>query len=162
MTSGSTNRLRPTHAGFTILEVIVVMAIMIMMIGVAAFAIRQEDPDPSVRKPADDLIRLAKTAVRGSAVQGRSFSVLFEKKGFALFGSDDGQRDHISLPTGMKMFVKRWGARSWEPAEGFRWTFGMQGLCEPIAVRLAAKDSVLEMKFNPLTGSPSDELIQTF
>lgn len=141
---------------------IVVMAIMMMMVGIAAFAIRQEAPEPSVRKPADDLVRLAKTAVRGSAVQGRSFSVLFEKKGFALFGSDDGQRDHISLPTGMKMFVKRWGARSWEPAEGYRWTFGMQGLCEPISVRLAAKDAVLEMKFNPLTGSPSDELIETF
>lgn len=153
-------RARPP--GFTILEMVVVMGIMIVMLGVASFAIRAEAADPSVRKPADELIRLAKTAVRGSAVQGRSFSVAFEKSGISLLGAEGGQRSQVTLPKGMKVFVKRWGARSWEPAAGHRWWFGMQGLCEPISVRLAAADSVIEIKFNPLTGTPAEELIEVF
>ena len=166
MTSGSTEfalfrhgHLRP---GFTILEMVVVMAIMIVMIGLASFAMIREDRDPSVRKPADELIRLAKTAVRGSAIQGRGFSVAFDKAGFSLLGSAGGEGDRVSLPQGTKAFVKRWGAKEWEPAEGQRWWFGMQGLCEPISVRLAAKDSVIEMRFNPLTGTPSEESIEVF
>jgi hypothetical protein len=164
MTSGLNNRaarrLRP--AGFTIMEIIVVMAIIIMMLGIAAFAIRQVSPDPSVRKPADELIRIAKIAVRASAVQGRGFAVAFDKSGFSLTGADSGQQARGSVPKGMKIHIKRWGGRDWEEAEGYRWWFGSQGLCEPLTVRLAAKDSVIEMKFNPLTGTPSEEALEIF
>lgn len=164
MTFGSTNltasRQRP--AGFTIMEIIVVMAIVIMMLGIASFAIRQDGPDPSVRKPADELIRIAKTAVRASAIQGRGFAVAFDKHGFALTGANSGQQTRASVPKGMKVHIKRWGGRDWEEAEGYRWWFGSQGLCEPLTVRLAAQDSVIEMKFNPLTGTPSEENLEVF
>jgi len=164
MTSGLTNLTarRQRRAGFTIMEIIVVMAIIIMMIGIASFAIRQATPDPSVRKPADELIRIAKIAVRASAVQGRGFAVAFDKQGFSLTGADTGQQTRGSVPKGMKMHIKRWGGREWEEAAGYRWYFGSQGLCEPLTVRFAAQDSAIEMKFNPLTGTPSEEQMETF
>jgi type II secretion system protein H len=153
---------RRAQAGFTIMEIIVVMAIVIMMLGIASFALRQASPDPSVREPADELIQLAKTAVRASALQGRGFAVAFDKQGFALTGADSGQRSRAAVPKGMKVHIKRWGGRQWEEAEGYRWWFGAQGLCEPLEVRLAAKDSMIVMKFNPLTGTPSEEVLETY
>ncbi len=165
MTSGRTSRrpaARTMRAGFTLLEMITVMALIIMMLGIAAFATRQVAPEPAVRKPGNDLIRLSKTAVRAAAVQGRGYMLAFDKNGFSLLGNEGGQSDRVSLPKGMKVFIKRWGARDWEPAEGQRWWFGMQGLCEPLSVRIAAADSALTLRFNPLTGSPAEEEMEVF
>ena len=161
MTSGR-NKGRRTAAAFTLLEMIAVMAVMMLMLGIASFAMRQASPDPSVRKPGDELIRLSKTAVRASAVQGRGFAITFDRSGFSLVTEESGQRDRVNLPKGMKVFIKRWGGRDWEAADGHRWWFGSQGLCEPISVRLAAEDSALMMKFNPLTGTPSEEEMEMF
>lgn len=164
MTSGRNDRppLKQAAAGFTLLEMIAVMALIVMMLSIAAFATRQVAPDPSVRKPGNDLIRLAKTAVRAAAIQGRGFMLAFDKQGFALLGAEGGQNDRVNLPKGMKVFIKRWGARDWEPAEGHRWWFGMQGLCEPVSIRIAAADSALMMRFNPLTGTPVEEEMEAF
>jgi prepilin-type N-terminal cleavage/methylation domain-containing protein len=164
MTSGRNNPRppRPVPAGFTLLEMIAVMAVMMLMLGIASFAMRQGSPDPTVRKPGNELIRLAKTAVRASATQGRGFALTFDRAGFSLVGSENQQRDRINLPKGMKISIKRWGGRDWQPAEGHRWWFGSQGLCEPLSVRIDAKDSALMMKFNPLTGTPSEEEMEVF
>lgn len=165
MTSGRTSRRSPVRtmrAGFTLLEMITVMALIIMMMGVAAFATRQAAPEPAVREPGNELVRLAKTAVRAAAVQGRGYMLAFDKNGFSLLGAGGGQNDRVSLPKGMKVFIKRWGSRDWEPAEGQRWWFGMQGLCEPLSVRIAAKDSALMLRFNPLTGAPVEEEMEIF
>ena len=164
MTSGRNDRPHPKQAaaGFTLLEMIAVMALIVMMLSIAAFATRQVAPDPSVRQPGNELIRLAKTAVRAAAIQGRGFMLAFDKQGFALLGSEGGQNDRFNLPKGMKVFIKRWGARDWEPAEGHRWWFGMQGLCEPVSIRIAASDSALMMRFNPLTGTPVEEEVEVF
>ena len=156
------NKAGRRAGGFTLLEMLAVMAIMVIMLGIASFAIRQAAPEPSVRKPGDELVRLAKTAVRASAIQGRGFSVAIDKGGFTLLGAEDAQRDRISIPKGMKIHIKRWGAREWEEADGHRWWFGSQGLCEPLSVRLAAKDSALMLKFTPLTGTPSEEELEVY
>ena len=123
MTSGR-NKSRPGAAAFTLLEMIAVMAVMVLMLGVAAFAMRQAAPDPTVKKPGDELVRLSKLAVRASAVQGRGFAISFDRGGFSLVTTESGQRDRVTLPKGMKVFIKRWGARDWEPADGHRWWFG--------------------------------------
>ncbi len=163
MTFGWSDRRKEFAAGgFTLLEIVVVMAVMVMLFSVVAFAYRAEARDPSVRAPANDLVRIAKTAVRAAAVQGRGFSIAFDKQGFALAGADLGQRSRVNVPKGMKIHLKRWGARDWEEAVGHRWWFGSQGLCEPLSIRFAAEDAVLEMKFNPLTGTPSEEQIEIF
>jgi type II secretory pathway pseudopilin PulG len=153
------------HAGFTLLEMITVMAVLIMLLGVASFATRQEAPDPSVREPADGLIRLAKIATRAAALQGRSFSISFDKSGFTLVGGEgtgDGKPTRVTLPKETKVYIKRWAARQYEPAENQRWWFGQQGLAEPINVRIVAKDSQIDMRFNPLTGGVLEQDIEVF
>lgn len=164
MTSGRNNRrsLHAATAGFTLLEMITVMALIVMILGIASFATRQAAAEPSVRKPGNELVHLAKTAVRAAAVQGRGYMLAFDKHGIALLGAEGGLNNRVNLPKGTKVFIKRWGARDWEPAEGHRWWFGMQGLCEPISVRLAAGDSALMLRFNPLTGSPVEEEMEVF
>jgi len=149
-------------AGFTLLEMIAVMAIMVMMLGIAGFAMRQTAPEYSVRKPGNELVRIAKLAVRASAINGYGHYIAFDKQGFALVGSQNRQRDRVNLPKGMAVAIKRWGALDWEPAEGQRWAFGSQGLCEPLSVRLMAEDSALMMRFNPLTGTPVEEEMEAY
>lgn len=162
------NNLAPSRwkgaaaSGFTLLEMVAVMAVMVLMLGIATFAMRQSGTNLSVEKPGDELVRLAKTAVRASAVQGHSFSVMFDKGGISLLGAQAGQRDRVSLEKGMKVFIKRFGDRSWQPAEGYRWWFGQQGLCEPLSVRIEAKDSAIMLRFNPLTGTASERELEMF
>ena len=52
----------------------------------------------------------------------------------------------------IKVFLKRWGSRSWEKAEGKVWRFGEQGICEPLMVRFENREGFSELKFHPLTG----------
>jgi hypothetical protein len=39
--------------------------------------------------------------------------------------------------------------------------FGGNGLCDPIKVRIESGGSRLEMGFNPLTGSPTEQTLTT-
>ena len=168
MTSGWNSRSFPIErrrsAGFTLLEVTVVMAIIILMLSVTAFAYRSFDNEPSFKKSGDELIRLSKLAVRASAVQGRGFWIVFNEEGFVLRGMEDDQgvQQSHAVPEGIRLKLRRWGQPQWQEAEGQRWVFGVQGLCEPLRVRFEAEDGYLELRFNPLTGSAAEQLMEIY
>ena len=160
-TCGSSSKRGPTAAGrsgFTLLEVISVMAIMILLIAVTAFAYKEVGDKHLALEPRNELVRLSKLGVRAATLQGRGFAITFDKTGFALVGLENAENTSYQLPKGIKLSLRRWGQTQWEPAEGQRWKIGSQGLCEPLRIRIEAPDSQIELKFNPLTGSPSEEL----
>ncbi|MCB1226864.1 MAG: prepilin-type N-terminal cleavage/methylation domain-containing protein [Verrucomicrobiales bacterium] len=165
MTSGLTSKKAaarrsnpPRHrrgaGGFTLLEMITVMAIMTLLVGVTSFAYQKLENDESTLKPRNELVRLAKLGVRAATLQGRGFAIAFEKDRFALIGLGEAPDTTCTLPADVTLYLRRWGQTSWEPAAGQRWEIGAQGLCEPIRVRLEGPDSLLELRFNPLTGAP--------
>ena len=159
MTFTSIHKLRLRRA-FTLLEVIIVIGLMAMMIGVASFSLSAFDDEGSVRAPGNDLIRLAKQAVNAAAINGRGYWIRFDEEGFAFLSEEGSEKDRVSLPKDMEVEILRWGGRDWEDAEGQSWLFGAQGICEPIKVRFSAPDSRLEMAFNPLTGTPSEQQME--
>lgn len=152
---------KPRHRapGFTLIEVVIVVFMMAALAGVAVISFAGFGTDRSVSEPGDELIRLAKTAVRAAAVQGRPFVISFGEKEFGLVGLESGAAgsDRVVLPEGTSLSVLRWGQRDWQPADGQAWMFGANGLCDPIRVRLESPEAVLEMGFNPLTGSPTEK-----
>lgn len=148
--------------GFTLLEIIIVVGLMTMMISVAAFTMSAFDDEGSVRQPGNELIRLAKQAVNAAAVNGRGYWIRFDEEGFTFLSEEGNESDRSTLPDDVKVELLRFGGRDWEDAEGQSWLFGAQGICEPIKVRLTAPDSRLEMAFNPLTGTPSDEQMEVW
>lgn len=169
MTSGrsdSSQARRPRHRqaggrrhsrGFTLLEVIIVMMLITVFLSVAAMNFASLDSEEVARKPANELIRLAKQAVRASAVEGRPFIIQFDKTGFGVLGKEGAEGGHVPLPEDTQIEILRWGEKAWLPAEGQGWMFGANGLCEAIKVRFLSPAGIMEMGFNPLTGSPVDE-----
>jgi type II secretion system protein H len=148
--------------GFTLLEIIIVVGLMTMMISVAAFTMSAFDEEGSVRKPGNELIRLAKQAVNAAAVNGRGYWIRFDEEGFVFLSEEGSENDRFTLPPEVEVEILRFGGRDWEDAEGQAWLFGAQGICEPLQVRFSAPDSNLEMTFNPLTGTPSDEVMEVW
>jgi len=156
-----TPRPHPSHAhsarGFTLVEVIIVVVMIAVLTTIAAFSFAGFGDDQGVKGPGDELIRLAKTAVRSAAIQGRPFTIAFGEKDFALLGYEGKGGGHVDLPEGTKLSILRWGEKDWQQAAGQTWLFGANGLCDPIRVRIESGEAVLEMGFNALTGSPTDQ-----
>jgi type II secretory pathway pseudopilin PulG len=144
---------RRRSVGFTLMEIIVVMCIMMLMIGigVASFSYFSE-ADP-FEEPAERLRRMSKQALQMAVIRHQGMTIAFDKTGFGLLGSTT-ESAHYDLPDNMKMEIFHWGGKSWEKAEGQIWPFGEQGICEPIKVRFLSEKDSFEIAFHPLTGSP--------
>ncbi len=119
-------RLAPTdrRKAFTLIEVIIVVVMIAVLTAMAAFSFAGFGDDLSVKGPSDELIRLAKTAVRSAAIQGRPFTITFGEKDFTLNGWEGRGGNTVALPEGTKLSILRWGQKDWQPAEGQTWMFG--------------------------------------
>lgn len=147
---------RRSPAGFTLLEIVVVMSIMILVIGLGftSFAVF-DDVDP-FEEPVQKLSQMSKFAISTSVIQHRSLTIAFDKKGFGVLGASAPEGSYYSVPGGMKVLIRRMNGKNWEKAEGQYWPFGEQGICEPIKVRFETKTAYRELSFHPLTGMPVD------
>ncbi|MBB5036119.1 pilus assembly FimT family protein [Prosthecobacter dejongeii] len=144
-------------SGFTLLELVAVMSIMMLVIGLgfASFSIF-DDSDP-FEKPAERLSLMSKFALNVAVLQHRTMTIAFDKKGFGVRGADMPGGSYFTVPENMKVMVMRWGGKDWEKAEGHTWIFGEQGICEPIRVRLQTNSAgSRELAFHPLTGALVD------
>ena len=157
-------------AGFTLLEMVMVLFIMALFVGVASFSFQGSDDEEALRKPASELQRLARDAVRRAGMYEQTQTIEFQKTGFAMrFAKDPadvkkGEENQIWLkqvkvPDKMKLSILRWGSTKWQAAPGQRWVMLPSGLCEPISVRMELGRSYIEMRFNPLTGGVQDEVL---
>lgn len=141
-----------TRAAFTLLEVILVMSVMMLVIGigVGSFAyFEQEDP---LEEPAQRLGQMSKHAMNTAVLQHRGMMIAFDKESFGVLGASAEGLGSYNHGKEIKVFLKRWGSRSWEKAEGKVWRFGEQGICEPLMVRFENREGFRELKFHPLTG----------
>lgn len=150
---------RPSSAAaFTLLEVMIVLAIMMMLAGLGAgLAFNMDDASD---KPKDLLIRMARQASRSAVVQGHSVSISFTKTGFGLndsasSGNNDGPTS-ASIPRGTVVQWQRWNSGSrWYPIEDLvRWTFYPTGIADALRFRFDDEQGRSELRFNPLTGTP--------
>jgi prepilin-type N-terminal cleavage/methylation domain-containing protein len=148
-------RLKPRlpASGFTLLEVIVVMTIMILIIGIgyASFSFLEDD-DP-LEKPIQQLTQMSKHALNTAVLNHRGMIIGFNKDSFGIIGSEAEGMGSFSLSEDIKVSLRRWGDRDWAKAEGQIWYFGEQGICEPLKVRFEDKQgNSREVSFHPLTG----------
>ncbi|MEN3943067.1 type II secretion system protein [Prosthecobacter sp. SYSU 5D2] len=152
-------KLVPPHrsaSGFTLLELIVVMSIMLLVIGLGFGSFSMLDDNDPFEKPAQDLTQMSRFAINAAVLQHRTLTIAFDKEGFGILGSTNREGDYSRVPKGMKIFILRLGARDWEKAEGHNWQFGEQGICEPIKVRFESQAGVRDLAFHPLTGMTVD------
>lgn len=160
-----TFRLAPS--GFTLLEMTMVIFIMAIFVGVAAFSFEGMSEEEILRTPASELQRMAHEAVSRAGIYEQPEEIVFEKSGFGIryrgdvSPGDGGQAQYwlrrVQTPPEMRLLMKRWGQDKWLPAAGQRWVALPSGLCEPLSIRMEWGRSFTEMQFHPLTGGVADE-----
>lgn len=150
---------RRSSAGFSLMEIIVVIAIMMIFVGVAALNFEGVTDESPIKKPADQLAVMVKQASRAAVVQGRTISIGFDKESIVFLGNVAGQGEgHVSIPKGMKVSFQPWnGGKKWIPATDLVWRFYSSGIFESFRFRFDHPEGAVEMSFNPLTGSVSEE-----
>ena len=144
--------------GYTLLEIALVLAIIVLLVGAAVPLTTGFTREQRLRDAVRELLVLAKTARTDAMTSGAAAEVVFGKKGFALRRpGDDEPSEEVQLPRGMTYRLLPFAAEKSEKPGGQRWIFQPSGICEPITVRVMEGDAWLEVEFDPLTAGLADE-----
>ena len=144
--------------GYTLIEIALVLAIMVLIIGAAVPLSSGFMREQRLRDPVRELLVLAKTARTEAMTTGRATGVVFGKNGFGLLrpGSDEPSETY-KLPRGMSYVIRPFGSEKSAKPDGQTWIFQPTGLCEPVTFRLQEDDAWIEVAFDPLTANIGEE-----
>jgi len=150
--------LRGLPRGYTLIEIALVLAIMVLIVGAAVPLSSGFMREQRLRDPVRELLILAKTARTEAMTTGRLTGVVFGKKGFGLLrpGAEEAS-DTYTLPEGMSYTLRAFGSEKAAKPDGQTWIFQPTGLCEPITFRLVEDDAWIEVTFDPLTANIGEE-----
>ena len=144
--------------GYTLIEIALVLAIMVLVIGAAVPLSSGFMREQRLRDPVRELLVLAKTARTEAMTTGRPTGVVFAKNGFGLLrpGAEEPS-DSYQLPRGMSYVIRPFGSEKSAKPDGQIWIFQPTGLCEPVVFRLEEDDAWIEVAFDPLTANIGEE-----
>jgi len=183
MTSAARIRSR-TRAGFTLLEIVIALAIVALIVGGALGVMAYSSDERALRGASSEIEVMAKRA-RASAIRHQTpYALVFSQDGVRMMplaeasgvertlasgrriGGDEvpmaGERADFSLG-GMDLHVRRWGARGWDHVVKrvvHVWRFDPDGLCEPLSLRLVAGKNWIEDEYHPLTAAIRDSQME--
>jgi len=144
--------------GYTLLEIAMVVAIIVLIIGAAVPLTSGFTREQQLRDVVRDLLIYAKTARSEAMTTGRPAEVVFAKEGFALRrAGEEEPSESRRLPRGMRYVIKPFGADKAVRPDGQRWIFQPTGLCEPVTVRIEDDEAWMEVTFDALTAGLADE-----
>ncbi len=151
-------RFSVRRAAFTLLEILMVLAIIALLLGVVIPLTTGFSRDQEFRDVMRELLVLAKTARMEAMTSGRPTSIVFDKGGFGLLRTGEEEpSEAVTIPKKMSYTLHPFGTDKTVRPEGQRWIFQPSGICEPIAVNLTDGEAWMEMRFDPLTASVADE-----
>lgn len=141
---------RSRSAGFTLLEIIVAMALTLMVIGIAALSISGVRAEDKLRRAA----AVIETTARQNLMQAlNSQQIVRMDLTAGAFGAGD--------EFGGMLMVRRYGESAFrKPRRGEAWEFSPTGICEPIEVRISGPAGQIEIGFDPLTACARRKSIQ--
>ena len=156
------------RGAFTLMEMVVVLAIMVLLTGFFAVQFGENTDEELLSPVAQDLKQLARQAVTEAAAYREDYAILLDPGQFQLVrGQGAGAGGAVSLaveetrsiPEGLIVGVRWFGDPEWKPVEGQAWLFRSGGLCEPIEIRLEIPRSkaFIELAFDPLTGMAEEQ-----
>jgi prepilin-type N-terminal cleavage/methylation domain-containing protein len=173
----------PAAAGFSLLEIVVVLVLIAVLAGGAIGLMVSSDDERALKGSSVEIEALAKRARTVAALQQRPYALEFadnqvslmplaeamvepehrEKAAAMLEAAEEGPVNsfasvHASWSAGAesRLFVRRWASETWIPVDAKSrqvWRFDPEGFCEPVGVRIQLEESWLELEFHPLTGS---------
>ncbi len=154
-----------TAGAFTLLEIVVVLVIISLLLGLGVMSFDGILREQEFRRPATGLKRMVQDAVRRARLDERPQVIVFEAGGFAMQlkkpagepgGAEPGW-DRVSVPSSMRLSIRRFGGERFLPAAGQMFVVAPGGLCEPITARFEEGSSWMQITIDPLSGGVREE-----
>lgn len=154
--------LRRRAAGFTILEVCVVLFIVAVLFVVAVPPAAHLFDEEKLQAPIRELQAFARTARRNAMMEDRSYEVLLLNDSYVLRPVDNGKETEkkpvtYGLPSDVTFAIKRLGDREFRKEADARWIFSANGLCEPITFLFQRGSDWVRCRADPLTATIETE-----
>jgi prepilin-type N-terminal cleavage/methylation domain-containing protein len=172
--------------GFTLLEIVIVLAVSAMLLGGAVGLLVFSSDQRVLNNASGEIEALAKRARTTAILQQTPYALEFRQGIVRLLplseaGNDEkktagghriggepvtrttGERRQFTWNDGMHLFIRRWNSSDWLPTGKNSihiWRFDPTGLCEPISVRMALNQSWEEDFYHPLTASIRDSQLE--
>jgi prepilin-type N-terminal cleavage/methylation domain-containing protein len=184
--SAGSGRFRPS--GFTLLEIVIVLAITALIIGGAITTVVLSSSERVLRTASSDIELLAKKARTASILHQMPYAIEFHsatvrllpfseaseiENTTALGNSIGGEavrenssptlREEITLDPDIALSVRRWNTENFLiPSETLVpiWRFDPDGLSEPLTVRLTIGESYAQDTYHPLTATIADSELE--
>ena len=170
------------RSGFTLIEIVVVLAIAAVLSGGAIAVLVLSSDDRALRNLSGEIEVMAKRARTISILQQTPYALEFRPGEvrllpFAEAGEIDrttalgnqiggraaetepGKRQPVRtsypVPEDVAVLVRRWNTQGWIPTnKGIQiWRFDPDGLCEPVSLRYVINNSWAEDVYHPLTAT---------
>jgi prepilin-type N-terminal cleavage/methylation domain-containing protein len=176
------------QGGFTLLEIVIVLAIAAIVMGGAVGYMIYSSDERVLRDASGEVELLAKRARTTSILQQTPYALEFREGvvrmlPLAQAGRDEkttvggrriggepveeeasaGENQSYQLDPAMAISVRRWNSDSWLPTEKNTihiWRFDPDGLCEPISVRFTLDKSWAEDTYHPLTATIRESFME--
>lgn len=172
--------------GFTLLEIVIVLAIAAVVMGGAVGLMVYSSDERVLRNASGEIELLAKRARTTAILLQTPYALEFREGVVRLMplaeaGRDEkrtvggrriggepviqeaGERWEYALEGDMQIFVRRWNSSEWLATRKNTvhvWRFDPSGLSEPISVRLALENSWSEDAYHPLTATIRESLLE--
>ena len=179
MISAARTTKRRQPRGFTLMEIVMVLAIAAVVMGGAVGLMVYSSDERVLRDASGEIEMLAKRARATAILQQTPYALEFregivrlmplaeagrdQKKtagGHNIGGEEvqesGGNRWELPLESGIAVFIRRWNSTEWLPTVKNAvhvWRFDPNGLSEPLAVRLTLETGWSEDTYHPLTAS---------
>ncbi len=171
--------------GFTLLEVVIVLAIAAIIMGGAVGVMVYSSDERVLRDASGEIELLAKRARTIAILKQTPYALEFREGRVRLLplaqaGADDkalkrqiftqneGQptgddNRQLILEDGLELRVRRWNSDKWLTTvknSVHVWRFDPDGLCEPLSIRLILGNSWAEDTYHPLTATIRDSQLE--
>lgn len=184
MTSAA--RTNNRHRGFTLLEIVIVLAIASVVMGGAVGLMVYSSDERVLRNASGEIEVLAKRARTTAILLQTPYALEFRERVVRLLPlaeagqdeertvsgrriggekvvTDSAERWEYPMEDGVEVFVRRWNTADWLATRKNTvhvWRFDPNGLCEPISVKLTLGDSWSEDIYNPLTAAVRENFLE--
>lgn len=147
--------LRHRHAGFTLLEICLALAIGVMIILLSVPSISGLLAEQRLKKSFERLDTLVSAARVRSASEQRAYALVWDREGITLVGreraavggEDTGER--LIFEDKESFQLKRTAALMKNPPD--EWVFWSNGVCEPVEISYQGTNGNWLVKYDPLT-----------
>lgn len=143
---------RNLRGGFTLVEIVLVIAIGVVFFGGAALLLTTSAGDKDIMEARKQLESAARSAREAALRGGVKQVVVLNASGTGSAPFPEGVEMDLITPQDLAMNRKGWGRPS-----DYKWSFTGGGLVEPIRVRLRKGANVEQFSFSALTGETTTE-----